>query len=407
MKPKTFMIVAGETSGDLVATELVNALKEELAGREARPSDDFQPLHASLEPRFFGAGGSAMAAAGVEILFDLTQHAVIGISDVLRKYFTFRHIFRALVAQARRRHPDAIICVDFSGFNRRLALAIRNYTRVRQDWFHNWRPKIVQYVSPQVWASRENRVFEMQRAYDLILSTFPFEREWYARKVPKLRVEFVGNPIVDRHWATMSRWQGPMGVNADGNAPLVLLLPGSRSQELARHIPVMVQALALMRAGLHNLRARMVLPTDALVRQAKTFQLPGNLEVQCGGLACALAEASLALACTGTVTLECACFGVPAVAFYKTSWANYQIGKRIVEVKYLAMPNLLANEQVFPEFIQDEATPEKLSSAGLELLQNRERRAQVQTKLKAVVGSLGPPGAATRAARQIISLMEL
>ena len=199
MKPKSFMLIAGEASGDMLAAELVRALRQEMAEAEAIPTADYQPLHTSLEPRFFGAGGPQMAAAGVDLAFDMTAHSVIGLSEALKNYLKFRRLFHQLFQLALERQPDAIICVDFSGFNRRFAHAIRQYTRARADWFHDWNPKIIQYVSPQVWASREGRAYQMARDYDLVLSIFPFEKEWYAKRVPQLRVEFVGHPIVDRY----------------------------------------------------------------------------------------------------------------------------------------------------------------------------------------------------------------
>ena len=151
MKPKSFMLIAGEASGDVLAAELVRALRQELAGAESIPTTDYQPLHTGLEPRFFGAGGPQMAAAGVDLAFDMTAHSVIGLSDALKNYLKFRRLFFQLYRLALERQPDAIICVDFSGFNRRFAHAIRQYTRARADWFHVWSPKVIQYVSPQVW----------------------------------------------------------------------------------------------------------------------------------------------------------------------------------------------------------------------------------------------------------------
>jgi len=186
---------------------------------------------------------------------------------------------------------------------------------------------------------------------------------------------------------------------------MVLLLPGSRPEELRRHLPVVIEALAIMRARIHNLRARLVLPTPTLVEQAKVLGLPANLEVRSGGLTESLAEADVALASTGTVTLECAYFAVPTIALYKASWTNYQIAKRIVKVRYLAMPNLLAEEQVFPEFIQQAATPQNIAGAALEFLADEGRRNRIKSKLAQVIGSLGGPGASRRAARAIVHLL--
>lgn len=394
------MMIAGETSGDMLAAELVEALSHELLEMESVPSTDYQPLHASLEPKFFGAGGPRMAKAGVELAFDMTEHSVIGLSDALKHYFKFRRLFRQLRTLAIEREPDAIICVDFSGFNLRFAHAIKQYARSRSGWFHDWNPRIIQYVSPQVWASREDRSYQLARDCDLLLSILPFEKEWYAKKVPQLRVEFIGNPVIDRFPNAQSIVQ-----SAESAAvPRVLLLPGSRTSEVLRHLPVMRRALAIMRATNPSIVARMILPNDALVRQAKATGLTANLKVQAGGLPEALAAADLAIASTGTVTLECAIFGVPTVAIYKTSWTNFQVGKRIVKVKHLALPNLLAKEPIFPEFIQHEATAENIARAALGLLRDGER-AKVKTRLSEVVASLGPPGASRRAARAIVGLL--
>jgi lipid-A-disaccharide synthase len=160
-----------------------------------------------------------------------------------------------------------------------------------------------------------------------------------------------------------------------------------------------------IRAELPQVRSRMVLPNKALRDLAQTLGLPESLEVQVGGLSDALQQADLALASTGTVTLECAYLRVPTVAFYKTSFFTWQIAKRILTIKYGAMPNLLADEEIFPEFIQDAATADNIARAALELLRNPERRAAIRRKLAQVVAGLGPPGAPKRAAHAIVSVL--
>jgi lipid-A-disaccharide synthase len=149
----------------------------------------------------------------------------------------------------------------------------------------------------------------------------------------------------------------------------------------------------------------MVLPNEALARLARASSPPASLEIQIGSLAEALAEATIAIASTGTVTMECAYFGVPTVALYKTSWSTYQIGRRIIQVKYLAMPNLLANESIFPELIQHDATAENIARTALELLNDAQRRETIRVKLTKVVESLGGPGASQRAAQAIVRLL--
>lgn len=396
------MLIAGEASGDLLAAELVRALRQEFASAPPQFTSDYQPLSTSLEPRFFGAGGPRMAAAGVDLAVDMTAHSVIGLSDAVKQAVTFSRIQRQLYRLALDRQPDVIICVDFDYFNRRFTHAIKQFTRSHADWFHPWSPKLVKYVSPQVWASREGRAYKMAPDLDLLLSTFAFEKEWYAKRVPQLRVEFVGNPIVDRYGKIDSNENE---ARSPSHTPEVLLLPGSRPGELRRHLPVLVEAANRIAAA-RPVSLRMVLPQESLQGIAAPFQnqIPG-LKTQIGQLGDALRTADLAITKSGTITLECAYFGVPAVVFYKTSAITYFVGRRIVTVKHIAMPNLLANETLFPEFIQGSATGENLARAALDLLNDQPRRQQLRAKMAQVVSILGAPGASARAAKAILRLM--
>jgi len=380
------MLIAGEASGDLLAAELVSALRGKLP-----------------DATFFGAGGANMSAAGVELAFDLTQHSVIGISDVLKNYFKFRRLFNQLLALAIERKPDVVIGVDYGGFNLRFGHAIKK--EMRKQFGHGrvapanpWLPKIVQFVSPQVWASRPTRANLMETNYDLLLSIFPFEKDWYAKRVPNLRVEFVGHPMVERLKSELRSQKSEVSATS----PKILLLPGSRKSELQRHLPVMLGALKMIQEKLPSVKAKMVLPNQTLLQLAKS--LGANVEIQIGELPWALAETDVAIASTGTVTMECAFFGVPTVTLYKTSWLTYQIAKRIITVKSLTMPNLLAGQTVYPEFVQNDATPENISRAALELLQDESRRTKIKSQLAKIVSSLGEPGATRRAATAILSL---
>ena len=383
------MLIAGEASGDLLAAELVSALREQIL---SAPQDLPPP------PAFIGAGGPKMVAAGVRLAFDLTRHSVIGVSDVLKNYFKFRQLFNQLLKLAIERKPDAIIGVDYGGFNLRFGHAIKQYVRKHPG---EWNPRIIQFVSPQVWASRPGRAKRLARDYDLLLSIFPFEKDWYAQRVPKLRVEFVGHPMVDRFNSEGRVSRTPISENK------ILLLPGSRESELQRHLPVMLRALTLIREKRPELQVKVVLPNDALKQLANRLSAPqSRVEIQIGNLPQALAAADLAIASTGTVTMECAFFGVPTVTLYRTSWLTYQIARRIVTVKSLTMPNLLADNEIFPEFVQGAATPGNIAGAALDLLQNEPRRTQIKIWLAAIVSTLGGPGASSRAATAILSLFE-
>ena len=398
MKPLSIMLIAGEASGDLLAAELVCELRQQVLAGLQDPTSDVQPLRTALAPRFFGAGGPKMAAAGVELAFDLTQHSVIGYSDVLKNIIKFQRLFKQLLRLAIQRQPDVIIGVDYGGFNLRFGRAIKDHVRRHRKEFVPWNPKLVQFVSPQVWASRPGRAYTLADNYDLLLSIFPFEKDWYARRVPKLRVEFVGHPMMGR-----SQGSGARGQRSE--TPCVALLPGSRPDEVRRHWPVVTGAFELLRREIPALRGKIILPNEALAETMKNSGTPAGLEIQIGGLTAALAQTDLAITKSGTITMECAASGVPAVVFYKTSWPTYAIGKQIVSVKYIAMPNLMAGEAVYPEFIQHEATPENIARAALELLRDDTRRSAVQAKLAKIIASLGGPGAPARAAGAIVSLL--
>ena len=466
MSALRFMLIAGEPSGDSLAAEFVQAFRQ-LPQVRAMP----------WPPEFFGAGGPRMSETGVELEIDLTAHAVFGISDVLSQYFKFKGFFVRLFRLALDRRPDAIILVDFGGFNLRFAEAIKRCVRSRVSAFSNWNPKIIHYVSPQVWASRAGRAYQLARNADLLLSIFPFEKAWYAGRVPQLRVEFVGHPMVDRyvnaesggtsenrrgvvsersgspHPNPLPRGEGtqsssdplieparlvearkstlplPKGQgrgegkghaftaaaswesstrqarNVTDSHPLILLLPGSRKREIEAHLPGMVGAVQQIKAS-RPIRLRMVLPNPELAEFASSIvRLPQWLEVRTQGLAESLTEADLAIASSGTVTLECAYFHVPTVVLYKTSRLTYEIAKRIITVKHIAMPNLLAGEMVYPELIQGDVTAEAIAGAALAFLNDPARVAGLKPKLTKVVESLGRPGASTRAAEAVLKVI--
>ncbi len=374
------MLIAGEASGDTLGAELVRALRAELRENGAG---------------FFGAGGPQMQAAGMELIFDFTRNAVWGL-EAIKKLWEFRRRFHQLLQLAIEREPDAIVCVDFAGFNRRFARAVRKHTR---NTGSDWNPKIIQYVSPQVWASRPGRADKMARDLDLLLAIFPFEKAWYAKRTPQLCVEFVGHPMIDRYANPIPAKRKEFSETE----PLIVLLPGSRPSELKRHLPVFRETLRMIRAVKPGTRAVMVF-SDRLAPLARQIGLPDNVEVQ-ASLHEALAQADLAIAKSGTVTLECAYFGVPTVVLYKSSTITYEIGIRIVQVKWAAMPNILANEEVFPEFLQRRATPANIAEAALELMGNTARRTKVKEQLRDIRASLGTSGAAGRAAKEIIKLM--
>ena len=380
MKPKTFMLIAGEASGDLLVAELVAALREKCPGA-----------------KFFGAGGAQMRAAGVDVVYDMGRLAIVGVTDVAKNVFEIRRLQKQLLAEAVARQPDVFIGVDYGGFNLRFGTAVKHF--VRDNPSCGWNPKVVQFISPQVWASRPKRADRMVGVYDLLLSIFPFEKAWYAQRVPQLRVEFVGHPMVERFAKSEVRSQ-KSEVSA---SPQILLLPGSRRSELKQHLPAMLGALKLIREKIPSAQANMVVPNETAAQLAKS--LGAEMKIQIGDLPAALAQADVAIAKTGTVTMECAFFRVPAVTLYKGSWLNYQIARHFITVKFFTMANLLADAEVYPEFLQNNLTPENLARATLEILQDEKRRAKMRAQLDQIIASLGEPGATRRAADAVLSLL--
>ncbi len=369
------MLIAGEASGDTLGAELVAAL------RNRRGDHEFE---------FFGAGGPKMSATGVDLAFDLSAHAVVGIWEVVKNYGKFRGFFHQLLALAKARRPEYIILIDYPGFNLRFARALKKA---------NCQSKIIYYVSPQIWAWHESRIHQIAHDIDLMLAIFPFEKDWYAARKPAFKVAFVGHPLVDRYRSFPDR----IAVSAtDPSGRLVLLLPGSRKRELRKHLPVMLPAAQRLRRE-NGAQIEMVVPNEEMKHLALSLGAEEST-LNVGHLADALSRATAAIASSGTVTMECAYFEVPTVVLYKTSWSTYLLGRRFIRVKHLAMPNLLAGREIYPELIQEHASPDSLYSAARDLLENSERRAQIRQDLRKVIASLGAPGASQRAADAILRL---
>ncbi len=397
------MLIAGEASGDRLAAELVTSLCEEW--RRCPGAGDVPQSHSREGggPKFFGAGGGQLRAAGVEIIEDMSQRGVIGVSAVLTRVFDFARLMNRLVEAAIERQPDVIICVDYGGFNLRFQARIRKHLRQSASPFNNWRPKLVQFVSPQVWGSRPGRAIAMERNLDLLISILPFERAWFAQQTPGLKVVFVGHPLVGRHAGANGR--PPQTFPSHDAPPVIALLPGSRRGELQQHLPVMLDAARRIRRE-RNCEFKLVVPTEDLAVIARTASGDVPVEVVVGDLSAILRGASLAISKTGTITLELALFGVPAITLYKTSALTYWIARQLVTVKWLSMPNLLAGSAVYPEFVQHVATGETIAGAALALLNDPAVMNGQREALQSVVDQLGEPGAPDRAALEILKLFE-
>jgi len=366
------LMVAGEASGDAHGAELIQAIKEK------------QPL-----ARVIGVGGPRMSAAGQEQLLDLSAHAVLGLAEVLKQYFKFRKFRDQILDLAKRERPDAVVLIDCSGFNLRLAPSLRRDLPGT---------RIVYYISPQVWASRAGRVKAMQRDIDLLLSILPFEKAWFARVAPKFNVQWVGHPVLDRIRQVEV---------AQPNPNFVALLPGSRRTEVEKHLPELWNAALIMGRNRSDLKFILLSPNESI--QKFSLQMLGKFpapnfafEYNVGYAISHLSRCALAIVASGTASLECALVGIPQIVVYRVHPLTYAVGKRVVKVKYLSMVNVMANEAIVPEFIQENLEASAVAQEALELLGNTPRRETMKRRVAEVVSTLGEPGASQRAAEAIL-----
>jgi lipid-A-disaccharide synthase len=372
-------VVAGEASGDRLASDLVRVLKKRNPGLEV-----------------YGVGGPMLRAAGQEQSFDLARHAAVGLTDVLKNLPKFLVFFRQVKAEIAQRKPDVVILVDYPGFNLRLAKALHR---------ENPPPTIVYYVSPQVWAWKAGRARTMERVLERLLVIFPFEKEWFSRNAPQLKTKWVGHPLADR-WIEQGK------VPAAEGSPCIALLPGSRPKEIARHWSVLLETASRIVQEQRNVRF-VSLATGPEMRQqleeiwAQRPMSGVSLDIVSGQSLTLLNRCTMAVVASGTATLECAMAGLPMLVIYKTSWFTYLLGRMLVKLPYLSMVNVLAGEKVVPEFLQGAATPQRLTTAALQILRNPRGRERMVQRIREVAAKLGGPGAAERAADEVEEAIRL
>jgi lipid-A-disaccharide synthase len=360
-------LIAGEASGDARGAELMRA------------------LHA-LDPllEFSGAGGPEMKELARGAFLDWADEAVVGLWDVLKKYGYFKGQFDRMLGEILDLRPAAVVLIDYPGFNLRLAKAL-----------HARAPhiKILYYISPQVWAWNRGRIKEMAGYLDLMLCIFPFEKPLYERS--GLRTEFVGHPLLDS--------LAPKRVSSPRDPQLVGLFPGSRNKEVRKVFPVMIAAARALRRQNPSLRFEAAAASEKvgevmreLLRDAAAEELGCTVGLRTSHSL--MQRAGVGMVTSGTATLEAAYFGLPMVILYKVAWLTWVIGKRLVKVPFLGMPNLLANREIAREFLQDSAQPGPIAEEILRLLGDEAARQKLQQELAAVIAQLGEAGAGKRAA---------
>ncbi len=367
------LLVAGEASGDLHGATLARALGA-----------------VAPDLALAGMGGARMAAAGVRILHGIERAAVVGGTEVLGRLPVLIRIFRDLVRCLRERRPRAVVLIDFPEFNLWLARRARALGI-----------PVVYFVPPQVWAWRRGRLRAMARDVSRVLAVFPFEVGLY--RDAGVPVEFVGHPLLDV-LPPLARPAAREGLARDRDV-LIGLLPGSRAEEVRRHLPLLLAAAARIRRRVP--RARFVLPLAPTVAPQSVAAALGrarfDVPVLAGEAYRVMAAADLVLVGSGTATLETACYGTPMVVLYRLSPVSYALARLLVRgVAHISLPNIIAGRAIVPELIQGRATPAAVAEAALALLGDEPARRAQQAALGEVRSRLGAAGAGARAARAVL-----
>jgi lipid-A-disaccharide synthase len=362
--PRSILVSAGEASGDFYAAELVREL------RRRRP-----------EYTFFGCAGPHLREAGVEPVIRSEDLSVVGIVEVVGHLPRIWRRYRRLTGEAARRTPDLAILTDSPDFHFRVAAKLKGFG-----------VPVVYLVAPQVWAWRRGRVKTMRRVIDRLLCIFPFEEAFFREHhVP---VTYIGHPAATRVRPALTRAEFFRKHNLPEGRPLVTVLPGSRRSEALRHLPELVRAAEILG---REREISFILPASPTCGAA-FFAAPlrdspiraGAIKVIDGEAWDAMAHCDVALAASGTVTVEGALLGAPMVTFYKVTGLSWAIGKLLVDVPFYSMVNLIAGKKVVPELMQDEMTGARLAAEAARLLNNADERAKMKQELARVAAALSP-----------------
>jgi lipid-A-disaccharide synthase len=358
-----YYIIAGEASGDLHGSNLI---------KELYKIDE--------QPSIRCWGGDKMQSAGGKLVKHYRTLAFMGFSEVL---MNLRTIFKNLAfckEDILQFNPDALILIDYPGFNLRIA-----------KWAKEQGIRVIYYISPQVWAWKESRVKMMKQCIDQMLVILPFEKYYYQSKWD-WEVEYVGHPLVDVIRATR-----PAEKLSD--RPIVALLPGSRKQEIIKKLPIMLGVTSSFPGHQFIVAKAPGMDAGFYDELLKPYNNVSYVEDQTYNL---LAQSTAALVTSGTATLETALFGVPEVVCYKGSYLSYQIGKRLVKVKYISLVNLIMDKLVVKELIQDDLTVENLVIELKDLLTNEDRIAVLKKDYEFLKTILSQEGNASAKAAELI-----
>ena len=375
--PRSILVSAGETSGDFYAAQLVAELRRRWP-----------------ECEFFGCAGQHLRDAGVRPVVRTEDLAVLGLVEVLAHIPRIYMRFRELVAAARQTKPDLAILTDAPDFHFRVAAKMKRLG-----------VPVVYLVAPQVWAWRKGRVKTMRRIIDKLLCIFPFEEQFFLQHgVP---VAYIGHPLATRVRPSLTRDEFFRKHNLPLDRPLIAMLPGSRQSEAMRHLPDLLGAAELL---VRDSEASFVLPASPTCGAAFFAQKVAGSRIQVieGEAWDAMAHCDVALAASGTVTVEAALLGAPMVTYYRVTKTSWAIGRWLVDVPFFSMVNLVAGKRVVPELIQADMTAERIAAEAARLLHDPRERARMKRDLAMVADRLTGDGvdAMIRAASEVQTVVE-
>lgn len=374
---RRIMIVAGEASGDIYGADLV---------REANRLDP--------ELHFVGIGGQRMREAGVETLVDSADMAVVGLVEVLKHFDVISAAFLKLKKILREDPPALLILIDYPGFNLRLAKVARRAG-----------VKVLYYISPQIWAWRQGRVKKIARLVDHMAVILPFEAAFYERA--GLPVTFVGHPLLDMVQVSMNREQAAAGFGLDPSRKIVGLFPGSRTNEIERLLPVIIDSARLLKDRFPDIQFAVPVASTLNQDDLEHQFLAAGLDVTFTHerIHDLIRACDAVISVSGTVTLEVALIGTPMVIIYKLSPLTYLLAKRLVKIEHIGLCNIIAGETVVRELIQHEANPGMISAEIEKILGNVQYADEIKQKLSAVRSQLKSGGASANVARLALALM--
>jgi lipid-A-disaccharide synthase len=337
-----------------------------------------------------------MREAGVEILADPTSIAVIGLVEVFRHLPHFRSLFLQAVDALEQRRPDLVVLIDYPGFNLRFAREVKRRGI-----------RLVYYIGPQVWAWGRGRIDRIRRWVNRMLVVFPFEERLYRQH--GIPVTFVGHPLLDSVKLTLPRLECLAQFGLEDHLPIIGLLPGSREVEVRRILPILLASGERMHHTLPQTAQFLLIKAPHLPWEMyRTLLSRSSLHpkvVERWDYDC-IAACDLVLVASGTATLECALLERPMLIVYRTSWPTYLISRWAIRIPRIGLVNVVAGEEVVPEFIQHRANPTTLAHAALQLWRSPAQREAMKAAFRKIRSALGTPGASLRAAEAILSELD-